>query len=112
MDSDGIAVSGLLGKNIPWSALTGVDLRYFSTKRDKSDGWMELRLTGPDGKICLESSLTEFDTVVRQVAVAARDNAIDLSQSCLTNMAAMGIRDAMPDRAGYPNTGREAAPDP
>lgn len=112
VDGDGIAVSGLFGRHIPWSALTAVDLRYYSTKRDKSDGWMELRLAGPGGGIRLESSLIGFDTVVRHVAAAARENGIDLSQSCRTNMAAMGIRDARPDDAWLSDTGREAAPGP
>jgi len=48
---------------------------------------MELRLTGPDGRIRLESSLTEFDTVVRQVAVAARDNGIDLPDPDMSVLA-------------------------
>jgi hypothetical protein len=128
VDGDGIAVSGLFGRHIPWSALRAVDLRYYSTKRDKSNGWMELRLTGPDGRIRLESTLNGFDTVVRRVAAAARYEGVALSPTSRTNMAAMGIRDAAadladqgegadqradggtPDDALQPDTGRGAAP--
>ncbi len=98
VDRDGIAVSGLTRKIIPWAELRGVDLRYYSTKRDKSDGWMELRIFGDHGKIKLESTLTDFEAVVRSVARQAGDHDVEISQASRTNMAAMGIRDA--DGAG------------
>jgi len=112
LDDNGIAVSGLFGARIPWPELRAVDLRYFSTKRDKSGGWMELRLTGQKGKIRLESTLTGFDAVVREVAVQARRNGLDISPASRTNMAAMGIRDAALADDGAFATDREAAPGP
>jgi hypothetical protein len=110
LDGNGIAVSGFFGARIPWSELRAVDLRYFSTKRDKSGGWMELRLSGRDGRINLESSLSDFDTVVRRVSAAARREGIEMSAASRTNMAAMGIRDAAADEYLQPDTGRGAAP--
>lgn len=112
VDGNGIAVSGLFGVNIPWSELRAVNLRYFSTKRDKSGGWMELRLTGHGGKIRLESTLSDFDTLVRKVAAKARDAGIAMSPASRANMAAMGIRDAAPDTIVHPDAGRGATSGP
>ena len=42
----GIASVGPLGKRIAWSDIAKIDLKYFSTSRDKKskDGWMQMKI--------------------------------------------------------------------
>jgi hypothetical protein len=93
----GLAVRGPLGTVIPWNELSRVTLRYYSTRRDRGQGWMQLTLRGRDRSVRLESTLDRFDDVAEQAACAARANGLDLSDSTLANFAALGIDADPPD---------------
>ena len=45
LEPEGLAVSGLLGrKMIRWDALNDFALRYYTLRRDKEGGWLDLKL--------------------------------------------------------------------
>ena len=68
-----------------------MSLRYYTTRRDKLDGWMLLKIRGKGGVVTLDSSLEGFDDIVRRALAAARANEIALEPGTLTNLPAMGI---------------------
>ncbi|MDR3518577.1 MAG: hypothetical protein P4M00_22505 [Azospirillaceae bacterium] len=81
---------------IAWDDLTGVKLRYYSTRRDRRAGWMELLLTSSSGKLRLESTLTGFDRIAQAVAAAVRHRQIVADDGTITNFLALGC-DPGPD---------------
>ena len=92
VSDDGIRTLGPLGRSIAWPDLAQMDLRYYSTQKDKTKGWMQLILKGGDGaKISIESTLDGFDTVLEHAAVAAGRNGVALNQTTTENLAAAGI---------------------
>jgi len=49
VDDDGIQAQGPLSKTIKWSELAVLDLRYYSTQKEKNSGWMHLVLKDRNG---------------------------------------------------------------
>ncbi|HEV2677721.1 MAG TPA: hypothetical protein VGV37_24535 [Aliidongia sp.] len=91
LDEAGIAVVGPMGKRLAWTALDGLKLRYFSTRRDRKRGWMELTLTGPGIKLAIESQVEGFETIVRQAAAAAKRRGLTVDPSTEGNLAALDV---------------------
>ncbi len=91
VDETGISASGLTAAGIPWRDLRRFKLSYFSTRRDRSNGWMQLNLRGPSGRLSIDSNLDGFDDVCRRAFRAAADNDVELSSATLRNLAELGL---------------------
>lgn len=91
VDEAGVRADGPLGVVLRWDELKGMRLRYYSTKRDRSDGWLQLTLRGPAGSVRVESTLDGFDALVERAAEAARRAALPLDPLTVDNLHAMGI---------------------
>lgn len=100
VDADGIRRTGPVGVAIPWDDLEAMGLRYFSTRRDKASGWMELKLVGGGAKLPVESSIDDFEGLVRHCMLVARRNDLELSEATLDNLRALGLMDPAPDANG------------
>lgn len=83
--------SVLGGGEIAWQELEQLKLGYYTTRRDRQNGWMQLSLRGGGRHFKLDSSLEHFDHVVRQAAGAADANGLELSDATLANLASMDI---------------------
>ncbi len=99
IDADGISTPAT---TIPWQDVTGVKLSYFSTRRDRENGWMQLKLQGRNCTIALNSALEEFDTVCRAAFEAARSNDIEFTDASARNFAALGLGAIVPDHDPTP----------
>ncbi len=67
------------GAAIRWDELRSLRLDYYSTRRDREGGWMQLRLRDAQRTIRLDSDLEGFVELVRRAAAEAarRDLALD-----------------------------------
>lgn len=100
VDEVGVATSPPLAKTIPWDALAQVKLRYFSTRRDKENGWMQLILRGNGKTISAESMLTDFDRLAERVAEEALARGVELDDLSRSNFTGMGITLIVPPAEG------------
>ena len=67
-------------------------LSYFSTKRDRSDGWMQLSLGSTGSRtLRVDSALEGFYDIVERAARAAETAGLPLSVATLANLRSMGI---------------------
>ncbi|MEX2649247.1 MAG: hypothetical protein WD673_09565 [Alphaproteobacteria bacterium] len=90
-DDESISAQGPLGTTMPWRELSSLSLRFYATKRDRSRGWMQLRLRGRGRSITVESSLEGFDAIVRAAWEAARANGVGVSDTTRANLGALGL---------------------
>lgn len=90
-DENGIAVSGIFVRRIDWTDLGALRLRYFSTRRDGANGWMQLVLKRPGVSIRIESTLTGFKDIVAIAINAAHQKGLDLSPTTLGNLEVLGV---------------------
>lgn len=92
VDPAGLTAHGLTG-TVPlrWGELAGLRLRFYSTRRDRSDGWFQAVLSGPGGRIRLDSRLEGFDAVIEAAARAAHRNGVALDPATRGNLDALGV---------------------
>jgi hypothetical protein len=90
---------------LAWQGLEQLRLRFFPAKRDRSQGWMELTLVGARARLRLDSTLGNFDAIVRAAVGAAARRRLALSESTLSNLAALGIAVAQADGGNGMNGG-------
>lgn len=87
----GVRASGPFSAAIPWVALDRMKLAYYSTRRDRRDGWMQLELRGGGASLRLDSRIEGFGEVVRRAALAAAARGLPLGAATLGNLESLGI---------------------
>jgi hypothetical protein len=90
--ADTLCADGPAGGVVEWNRLDRLKLSYFSTKRDRSAGWMQLTVGSAGGRaVKIDSSLDGFHEVVERAAEAASITQLPLSRATRANLRAMGI---------------------
>jgi hypothetical protein len=89
---DTLCADGPAGTVVEWARLDRLKLSYFSTKRDRSDGWMQLSVGSTGGRaVKVDSSLDGFHDIVERAARAAEAGGLELSEATRANLRSMGI---------------------
>ena len=83
--------SGLARRTIVWSELDRMRLSYYSTRRDRKSGWMQLQLAAGGSKLSLDSRIGGFEELVRRAAAAAEARGLPLNDTTVANIEALGI---------------------
>lgn len=95
LSPDGIFLDAPWRVALAWRNLRAVRVSYYSTRSDRSSGWMQVTLKGTGGAeggtIRIDSALEGFDEVMRHVAAAARAGGIRVSETTRANLGALGI---------------------
>ncbi len=91
LGADGVTVRGVPGGTIAWQRVKAMKLGYYTTRRDRQGGWMQLTLQGGGRRLRFDSTLDGFDRLVRSAARAATDNHVALSPATLSNLSALDI---------------------
>ena len=76
-----------------WDELESLRLRYFSTRRDQRQGWMELTLKFSASQVSVDSRMSGFDVLVARALSVARSKSLLLDASTLRNMEHLGFDD-------------------
>lgn len=91
LSEEGLAVTAMGYNAISWQDVASLELRYFATKRDRSQGWMQLTLKSAGTTLRLESTLEGFENITRAAAGAASERKLPLSTSTLENLRALDL---------------------
>ena len=91
VDDTGIRTVGPFGRAIPWDTLESVTLSYYSTRRDRTEGWMQLDVRGGGNAISIESHIDGFEEILARCGRAANGVGIALSESTVQNFQAAGV---------------------
>jgi hypothetical protein len=92
MTDTGLRALGMRARVIGWAELDRFRLAYYSVRRDKRSGWMQLELGAGATKLSLDSRIDGFDQVVRRAAEIAAARGIELNEATVANLEALGIR--------------------
>lgn len=85
----GIRSHGPLGAEISWDEMRSVRLNYYTTRSDRSGGWMQLDVHGARRSIRVDSSLTGFAIVAEAVGREAVRHRMLLDARTLANLDAL-----------------------
>lgn len=78
-------------RHLRWEDLSAIKLRFYSTRRDRHDGWMQMTLRAGNTRLSFDSTLSDFDAIARRAAAQADANALALNRSTVANFQALGI---------------------
>lgn len=76
---------------LAWEDIDDVALRYFSTRRDREGGWLQLTVKAPAGRLRVDSRLTGFDQLVARAAQAASERGLELTPVTRGNLRHLGL---------------------
>lgn len=90
-DDGGITARAPWGRprRIAWGDLRQVGVRYYSTRRDRTGGWMDMKIKGTQDRIAFDSALTGFADLALDVARAAEAQGLSLDDTTRINLAAL-----------------------
>jgi hypothetical protein len=91
MTDSTLRATGLLRASIVWQELDRMRLGYYSTRRDRRDGWMQLELRSGSSSINLDSRIEGFAELVARSARAAERRGLSLDAATLANLAVLGV---------------------
>ena len=115
LGDDGLVVKAWRRIVIPWQDLGEIRLSYFATRRERKtkqvagEGWMQLRLKGPDGTVRIESTCDGFEEMLRPAVAIALEKRLSLSGATASNLESLGISLEPPPRPRVSRRDREAA---
>lgn len=97
VSAQGLRRTGPIPATIQWDALVRVRLSYYTTKRDRSDGWMVLTIRGTGRTVRIESTLKGFGSLLARIVAEAQARGVALSAPTRGNLLPFGIEpDAQP----------------
>ena len=91
VNEDGVTVHGVLHRQLPWERLTRCTLGYYSTRRKRDRGWMQLTLKAGRRTLRIESQIEGFERIVLCAARAAATHGIALDNTTRENLRALEI---------------------
>jgi hypothetical protein len=94
-DTD-LRTEGAVRRRIAWAELDRFKLAYYSTRRDRRSGWMQLQLGAGHSRVNLDSRIEGFDQLVRRAAKVAAARGLEVGDATAANLEALGIR--VPER--------------
>jgi hypothetical protein len=113
LDEHGIRCAGLFRENIEWSALTAMELNYYSTRADRSGGWMELVVRGGHRLIRVRSELAGFAPIAARVASEVLRRELSIDERSLAHLLTLGYPpDPVGSRLSPDPVGSRLSPDP
>jgi hypothetical protein len=86
-----VRASGLLAASIAWSEIDGMKLAYYSTRRDRGGGWLQLELRAGRSALRLDSRIDGFAALVERAARAAAARSLPLDAATAANLRALGV---------------------
>lgn len=93
VDDEGLRMSGgVLGaRTVKWAELTRFELRHFPLSRDRTRGWMDLKLSSGGAAVAIDDRLERFDELLARAWKAARAAEIGISDATHHNLIAAGL---------------------
>ena len=88
---EAICLRGPRGSVLQWRKIDAVSLKYFTTRRDKEGGWMQLGLTADGSAITVDSSIEGFGEIAELAWRQARQSDIPMESRTLANFRSLGF---------------------
>ena len=87
----GLAARGPFGQEVSWDELHSMKLRHYTTKSDRTGGWMQLDLGTQRASIRIDSRLDGFAEIAQKAVTQLRRSGRSLDEPTLFNLSALGV---------------------
>mgnify|MGYP004000567467 FL=1 len=84
---------GPFGSSIQLCSVTDIQLRYFSTRKDRNGegGWFELTIKCSKSKISIDSTITGFEQIMQTCKNIIQENKLTPSETTVDNFSSAGF---------------------
>jgi hypothetical protein len=76
---------------IAWDEISGLDVRFYPFRRDRTAGWMTASIKGPRAKIALDDAMTGFEDVMDRAMLALERRGLGMNEATAANLASLGL---------------------
>jgi hypothetical protein len=76
---------------IPWTEIEGLDVRFYPSRRDRTQGWMSAKVNGPNGAIALDDQMIGFEDVMDRAMQALEVRGLGMNEATAANLASLGL---------------------
>ena len=90
-DATGVSLSGPGAARLAWDEMRDFRLAFYSTSRDRTGGWMQLKLAGANARLRADSSGENFASLVAAAHAAARARGLPIDPATIENLKALGM---------------------
>ncbi len=90
ISEQGIASRGLVDRRVAWSDLRSLKLAHYAPPKRPSEGWYQLTIKGQNGALKIESTIEDFDEIVRKAAAAAYAAGLVFDPATSENLRGIG----------------------
>jgi len=91
INEDGVTLHGPRTHSLPWRTLRRVKLAYYSTRRDRTGGWLQLTIAGETRTLKIDSRIAGFQRLAERAAMATRKKGLMLDPTTLYNFHSLGL---------------------
>jgi hypothetical protein len=91
LDAEGLTLTDWRPRRLAWNDITALRVKYFSTRGDRSSGWMEMTVRSPSATLRIDSAIDEFAMIARAATDAARAKGVALDETTRVNLGHLGI---------------------
>jgi hypothetical protein len=91
-DDSGVSLSGPGAARLAWDEMRDVRLAFYSTGRDRTGGWMQLKLAGAAARVRADSAGEGFADLAAAAYAQAVRRGLALDPATLANLKALGIQ--------------------
>jgi len=91
IDEAGLHGRGWRETMVPWEEMGRVRLYYYSTRRDRSGGWMQLVIEGQGTSLSLDTGIEGFAEIARRAGTEAVRRGLPLNLATRANFASLGV---------------------
>ena len=86
---EGITVNLPFRKQIGWSDISALKIKYFSTRKNKKNGWLQMTVGGAGQSISVDSKISGFRDILKQRHRSRRRQRVSLDEASTANMEAL-----------------------
>lgn len=93
VNDEGLRMSGgVFGtRTLKWAELKRFELRHFPLSRDRTRGWMDLKLSSGRAAVAIDDRLERFEELLARAWEAARVAEVGISDATHHNLIAAGL---------------------
>ena len=76
---------------VPWDEIQSLDVRFYPSRRDRTEGWMNAKVKGPRGAISLDDGMDGFEDVLDRAMLALETRGLGMNEATAANLASLGL---------------------
>lgn len=76
---------------VAWDEIQSLDVRFYPSRRDRTEGWMNAKVKGSGSTISLDDRITGFEDILDRAMLALEVRGLGMNEATTANLASLGL---------------------